>query len=131
MFPDCLCFVHVLMLPCFQVSIFSGRPSLLATKTSVEPHQPLTAILSKSIMMHLPILSRYFCKSMPWLEVAYTPPICITIRLPFVSRCFCRSIEVRGCWHISKENQAKPKSDLLTCMSLYICPADDRGSFKL
>ena len=39
-------------------------------------------ILSKSIAMHLPFLSRYFCKSMPssWQKVAYTPPTCITVR---------------------------------------------------
>ena len=45
--------------------------------------------------MHLPSLSRYFCKSMPsfWQRVAHTPPICITIRLPFVLRYFA---EVSG-----------------------------------
>ena len=50
----------------------------------------------KSIAIHLPFLSRYFCKSMPssWQKVVYTPPVCITIRLPFVSRYFCRSIRV-------------------------------------
>ena len=39
-----------------------------------------------------PISMAYFCKSMPpsWQRVAYTPPICITIRLPFVSRYFCK-----------------------------------------
>ena len=61
-------------------------------------NRPLTPILLKSIAIHLPFLSRYFCKSMPsrWQTVAYAPPICITIRLPFVSRYFCRSIRVRG-----------------------------------
>ena len=51
-------------------------------------------VLLKSIAIHLPLVSRYFCKSMPasWLKVAFTPPICISIRLPFASRCFCRSI---------------------------------------
>ena len=65
---------------------------------SGESNQPLTPILLKSIAIHLPFLSRYFCKSMPssWQKVVYTPPICITIRLPFVSRYFCRSIGVRG-----------------------------------
>ena len=27
-----------------------------------------------------------------------TPPVCIMIHLPFVSRYFCRSIRVRGRW---------------------------------
>ena len=55
----------------------------------------------ESIAMHLPFLSRYFCKSMPssWQKVVYTPPIGITIRLPFVSRYFRRSIRLRGCWN--------------------------------
>ena len=53
-----------------------------------------------NVTIHLPFLSRYFCKSMPssWQKVVYTPPICITIRLPSVSRCFCRSVRVRGRW---------------------------------
>ena len=61
---------------------------------SGESHRPLTPIFLKSIAIHLPFLSRYFCKSMPssWQKVVYTPPIWITIRLPFVSRYFCRSI---------------------------------------
>ena len=55
----------------------------------------------KSIAIHLPFLSRYFCKSMPsrWQKVVYTPRICITIRLPFVSGYFCRSIGVRARWN--------------------------------
>ena len=63
-------------------------------------HRPLTPILLKSIAIHLPFLSRYFCKSMPsaWQKVVNTPPTCITVRLPFVSRCFVRSIRVRGHW---------------------------------
>ena len=54
----------------------------------------MTPILLKSIAIHLPFLSRYFCKSMPspWQKVVYTPSICITIHLPLVSRYFCRSI---------------------------------------
>ena len=65
----------------------------------------LTPILLKSIEIHLPFLSRYFCKSMPssWQNLVYTPPICITIRLPFVSRYFCRSIRVRGRWDTPKK----------------------------
>ena len=61
--------------------------------------------LLKSIAMHLPFLSRYFCKSMPssWQKVVYTPPICITIRLPFVPRYFCSSIRVRGRWDTPKK----------------------------
>ena len=31
-----------------------------------ESHRPPTPILSKSIAIHLPFLSRYFCKSMPF-----------------------------------------------------------------
>ena len=70
-------------------SLFSG-----------EPNRPLPPILLKSIAIHLPLLSRCFCKSMPssW-QKACTPPVCITIRLPFVSRYFCRSIRVRGRWN--------------------------------
>ena len=34
-----------------------------------------------------------------WLEVAYTPNICITLLVPFVSRYFCWSIWVRGRWN--------------------------------
>ena len=69
---------------------------------SGESNRPLTPRLLQSIAIHLPFLSRYFCKSMPsessWQKVVHTPPICITIRLPFVSRYFCRSIRVRGRW---------------------------------
>ena len=44
-----------------------------------ESHRSLTAILLKSSAIHLPLLSRYVCKSMPssWLEVAFTPPVCM------------------------------------------------------
>ena len=57
---------------------------------------PLTPILLKSIAIHLPFLSRYFCKSTPssWQTVVYTPPSCITICLPVVFRgSFCESRE--------------------------------------
>ena len=69
-------------------------------KESILRRGQLTPILLKSITIHLPFLSRYFCKSMPssWQKVVYTPPICIAIRLPFVSRYFFRSIRVRGRW---------------------------------
>ena len=65
-----------------------------------ESHRPLTPIRLKSTAIHLPFLSRRFCKSMPpsWLKVVYTPPKCITMRLPFVSRCFCKRIRIRGRW---------------------------------
>ena len=64
----------------------------------------MTPILWKIIAIHLPFLSRYFCKSITsfWQKVVYTPPICITMRLPFVSRDFCRSIRVRGRWNTPK-----------------------------
>ena len=67
---------------------------------SGESNRPLTPILLKSLAIHLPFLSRYFCKSMPcsWQKVVCTLPMCITMRLPFVSRYFCRSIRVRGRW---------------------------------
>ena len=67
-------------------------------RRSGESNRLLTPMLSKSIAIHLPFLSRYFCKSMPsrWQTVAYTPPICITIRLPFVSQYFCKSIRVKS-----------------------------------
>ena len=41
---------------------------------------------------------RCYCKTMQasWMEVMYTPPICITIRLLFVSRRFCRHVQVKG-----------------------------------
>ena len=66
----------------------------------------------KSIAIHLPFLSRYFCKSIALLLAEsciynYTPPICITIRLPFVSRYFCRSIRVRGRWGTAKKSKTK------------------------
>ena len=62
---------------------------------------PPTPILVKSIVTHLPFLSRYFCKSIPssLQKVVGAPPICITIRLLFPSRCLCRSIRVRGRWN--------------------------------
>ena len=74
----------------------------------------------KSIAIHPPFLSRYFCKSMPtvWQTVVFTPPICITIRLPFVSRNFCRSIRVRGRWNTSKFFHVKGwETKNLTCPS--------------
>ena len=63
---------------------------------SGESSRPLTP-------MHLPFVSRYFCKSRrsSWQRVVYTTNFCITMRLPFVSRCFCRSIRVRGRWNTS------------------------------
>ena len=72
---------------------------------SGESNRPLTPILLESIAnwfaIHLPFLSRCFCKSMSfsWQIVVYTPPIYMTIRLPFVSRCSCRSVRVRGRWN--------------------------------
>ena len=71
---------------------------------SGEPNRRLTPILRKSIAIHLPFLSRYFCKSIALLLAQnivyiYIPPLCITIRLPVVSQYFCRSIRVRGRWH--------------------------------
>ena len=61
-------------------------------------------ILLKSIAIHLPFLSRCYCKRMhsSWLKVVCTPPICITIRLPFVSQYLCRSLRVRGRWSTPK-----------------------------
>ena len=72
-------------------------------------NRPLTPILLKSIAIHLPFVSRYFCKRMPssWQKVVYTPPICVTIRLPFVSRCFCRSIRVRGRWNTPQKRRER------------------------
>ena len=45
---------------------------------SGESDRPLTPMLLKSIAMHLPFVSPYFCKNMPssWQKVVYTPPIC-------------------------------------------------------
>ena len=62
---------------------------------------------SESPAIHLPFLSRYFCKCLPssWQKVVYTPPICIAIRLPFVSGYFCRSIRVRGRWNTPKRSR--------------------------
>ena len=79
---------------------FQSWPSEFPTTKTGESNRPLTPILLKSIAIHLPFLSRYFCKSMPsvWQKVAYTP-ICIAIRLPFVSQYFFRSIRVRGHWN--------------------------------
>ena len=49
---------------------------------SGQSHRPLTPIFLKNIAIHLPCLSRYFCKSMPSRrqKVVYTPPICIRAR---------------------------------------------------
>ena len=67
----------------------------LAQENQIDPSH---RYFCKSIAMHLPFLSQYFCKGMPssWQKVVDTPPICITISLPFVLRCFCRRIRVRG-----------------------------------
>ena len=72
----------------------------ISVLTSGGLHGPLTPIPVKSIAIHLPFLSRCFCKCMPSSsqKVAHAQPICITIRLAFGSRCFCRSIRVRGRW---------------------------------
>ena len=66
----------------------SNADHIFPTKHQEESNRPLTPILLKSIAIHLPSLSRYFCKSMPssWQKVGYTPPIRITICLPCVSR---------------------------------------------
>ena len=90
---------------------------------SGESHRPLTPILLKSITIHLPFLSRYFCKSMPfsWQRIVYTPPICITIRLPFVSRYFCGSIRVRGCWNTPYECVVQHIDESFTLMSVVCC----------
>ena len=87
-------------------SNYVSVPFLIGKKKSGGSNRPLTPILLKSIAIHLPFLSRYFCKSMPssWQKVVYTPPICITIRLPFVSRYFCRSIRVTGRWGTPKKS---------------------------
>ena len=93
-------------LPSLSTDLTKGpRSTQNSTRSkSGESNRPLNPILLKSIAIHLPFLSRYFCKSMPssWQKVAYTPPICITIRLPFVSRYFCGSIRVRGRWDTPK-----------------------------
>ena len=49
---------------------------------SREPHWFLTAMLLTGIAIHLSLLRRYFCKSMPssWWKVVFTLPICITTR---------------------------------------------------
>ena len=78
-------------------TVFTLQQSFRRVKPTPDPNT------LKSIAIHLPFLSRYFCKSMPssWQKVVYTPPICITIRLPCVSRCFCGIIRVRGLWNMS------------------------------
>ena len=63
---------------------FTATPGLCpCTSIFRRTNRPLTPILLKSIAIHLPFVSRYFCKSMPssWQKVVYTPSICITIRL--------------------------------------------------
>ena len=71
----------------------------LTVRRVVWTHRPNTF---ESTAMHLPSLSRYFCKSMPssWQSVVFTPPFCITMQLPFLSRYFWRGTRVRGCWNI-------------------------------
>ena len=62
---------------------FQGPRRLQKISESQMESGPLTPMLLKSIAIHLPFLSRYFCcKSMPspWQKVAYTASICITIR---------------------------------------------------
>ena len=67
----------------------------------VKTTPPLTPMPSKSIAIHLPFLSRCFCKSMPssWQKLVHAPPDCITMQPLFVSQCCCRSIRVRGRWN--------------------------------
>ena len=70
--------------PCFI--IFSGI-IISNVRSIIDSKQPPTPILLKSVAIHLPFPSRYFCMSMPscWQKVIVTPPITITIRLPFVA----------------------------------------------
>ena len=81
-------------------------------------NRPLTLAFVKSIAIHLPFLSRCFCKSMPssGQKLVYTPPICITIRPPYVSQYFCRSIRVRNRWKTPQLNrqgfEIQPANDL-------------------
>ena len=98
---------HRIQRPATSVTVEAVIQQLLP---SGELNRPLTPILLKSIAIHLPFLSRYFCKNMPlsWQKVVYTPPICITIRLPFVSRYFCRSIRVRGRWDAPNPSRCLP-----------------------
>ena len=50
------------------------------TKTPGEPNRPLTPILLKNIAIHLPFLSRYFCKSIAFL-LAESSILCCPKRL--------------------------------------------------
>ena len=71
------------------LELSESRPQI--TQNSVESNRPLTPILLKSIAIHLPFLSRNFCKCMLllaestiWTSNLYhdTAPICIaTIRV--------------------------------------------------
>ena len=88
------CVVPHFVAPRF-VAWHCNRPDLSVVGTwrilnSGESNRPLTPILLKRIVIHLPFVSRYFCKSMPssWQKVVYTP-----------SRYLCRSIRVRGRWN--------------------------------
>ena len=91
--------------------LFSNKgPEAVPTQhKSGESNRPLTLMLLKSIAIHLPFLSQYFCRNMPssWQKVVYIyiQPSCISmpmICLQFVSRCLCRSIRVRGRWNTPK-----------------------------
>ena len=94
-------------------SLVFHRLRLLDFFVSERSNRPLTPMLLKSIAIHLPFPSRYFCKSMPssWQKVGYTPPIGITIhRLPFVSRYFGKSIRARGRWNTPTHGKHRPGS---------------------
>ena len=72
-----------------------------ASKITKNYSQGIIFVMMSCQRVHLPFLPRYFRKSMPspWQKVVCTPPIRITIQLPLVSRYFCRSIRVRGRWN--------------------------------
>ena len=72
-----------------------------------ESNWPLTPIFLKSVAIHLPFLSQYFCKSIPfsWQKVVHTQPIVaesspycdtqpirVTICLPFALRYFANQL---------------------------------------
>ena len=67
-----LCLLHLLPVhlaprppPASAAHLHCGSCGLPCGHQSGESSRPLTPILLKSIAIHLPFLSRYFCKSMP------------------------------------------------------------------
>ena len=84
-----------------------------ASKKSGESHRPLTAILLKSIAIHLRFLPRYFCKSTPSPHPPHTKKLStdsvhyllISLDGSHLYRDVCRSTRIRIHWNIPKSQK--------------------------